>query len=784
MKYKHMRKQIVLIAAMAVLVGKNVAAQIQTQPGIPQLGKNSIAEVIAAMTLEEKASLLVGNGRRERKTPEGGAMIGQTQDMVPGAAGTTYAIPRLGIPAIVVADGPAGLRISPFRHGDSSVSFFATAWPVATLLASSWDTALVEKVGEGFGNEVHEYGVDIILAPGMNIHRNPLGGRNFEYYSEDPLIAGSMAAAFVNGIQSNGVGTSIKHFAGNNQETDRTTVDMIVSERTLREIYLKGFEIAVKRSAPWTVMSSYNLINGVYASESRDLLTALLRKEWGFGGLVMTDWGGGKNPVAQMQAGNDLLMPGTDRQVKRIIEAVQHDSLDTRVLDDNIARILRLIMKCPSFKGYTASNKPDLPKHAALSRQAAGEGMVLLKNEANTLPFASVRTIAVFGNTSYDLIAGGTGSGNVNKAYTVSIAEGLDHAGYRIDEELKGKYMAHIAEGKLNRPKPKGMFEIPKPFSELLQDSGRLRLMAERSDIALITFGRNAGEGADRKMENDFKLSDTEKILLKGVAEAFHAKGKKVVVVLNIGGVIEMQSWSDWADAILLAWQPGLEGGNAVADILSGRVNPSGKLCTSFPVKYSDVPSAATFPGREFPEKAVVNANGRKEIPAESVYEEGIYVGYRFYTSHHVKPAYAFGYGLSYTHFEYSGLVLNSAVFKDRLKASVLVTNTGKAAGREVVQLYISAPGKDMDKPSEELRAFAKTELLQPGQSQTLYFSLGVPDLASFDTRSESWIAEAGNYTVKIGASSESILQTAAFSLPIQMVAGKVNKILAPMKPL
>lgn len=348
-----------LLVVFAGFIGLSANAQQK----LPQLGKDPIKDVIKAMTLEEKAKLLVGNGFRMPGAAPQVPVIGQTQNKVPGAAGTTFAIPRLGIPSIVVADGPAGLRISPIRNNDSSKTFYATAWPVATLMASSWDTALIKEVGKGFGNEVHEYGVDIILGPALNIHRNPLGGRNFEYYSEDPLLSGSMAAAIVNGIESNGVGTSIKHFAGNNQETNRNTVNDMVSERALREIYLKGFEIAVKRSQPWTVMSSYNKINGTYTSESHDLLTKILRNEWRFKGFVMTDWFGGKDPVAQMQAGNELIMPGTPQQSQRILDAVKHDSLDVKILDENVAKVLSVILESPSFKGYVFSNKPDLKMH-------------------------------------------------------------------------------------------------------------------------------------------------------------------------------------------------------------------------------------------------------------------------------------------------------------------------------------------------------------------------------------------------------------------------------------
>lgn len=743
----------------------------------PRLGLHSDQELISAMSLEDKVRLLVGMGMRLPGMPADAAQgpaVGQTEDKVPGAAGTTAAFEQFGIPTIVLADGPAGLRISPTRP-DQTQTFYCTAFPIASLLASTWDLELVRRTGEAIGVETKEYGVDIILSPGMNIHRNALGGRNFEYYSEDPLLSGKMAASLVNGIQSKGVGTSIKHFAANNHETNRNTINVKVSERALREIYLRGFEIAVKEAMPWTVMSSYNKINGVYTSQSADLLKTILRKDWGYQGFVMTDWFGGDNAVAQMAAGNDLLMPGTPQQLIQIKQAVKNGQLDEKILDENAANLLAVIRRTPAFKGHQPSNAPDLKKHAGVARQAAAEGMVLLKNTGNALPLRGNATVAAFGNHAYDLISGGTGSGDVNEAYTVSLPAGLQNAGFQLLNWLQGAYEAYIAEEKAKHPQKRSIFLPPPHIKEfpLHQD---IVDMASSADYAVITIGRIAGEFADRKTENDYYLSQTEQDLIRMVSTAFRAKGKKVIAILNVGGVIEVASWRDQVDAVLLAWLPGQEAGNAIADILSGKVNPSGKLPTSFLVRYEDDPTSEGFPGREYGEPIFLGFTTAR--PAEIEYKEDVYVGYRAFDKRNITPAYEFGFGLSYTTFSYTRLKLSASSFKNKISASVVITNTGKVAGKEIAQLYLSAPSKTMDKPVQELKGFAKTRLLQPGESQVLSFDIDARALASFDSATSSWVAEKGAYTVRVGGSSRGLRLQAGFKLPKTMVVETVSRAL------
>ncbi len=727
---------------------------------LPQLGSAPVDDVIAAMTEDEKVLLLLGCGQRDVNEPI--AVVGATDDIIPGAAGTTHGVERLGIPPMVLADGPAGLRIKPQRDS-SEKTFYCTAFPIASCLSSTWNKELVNQVGESMGQEVKEYGVDVILGPGVNIHRNPLCGRNYEYYSEDPVLAGKTAAAIISGIQKNDVGTSIKHFAANNQETFRTSTDSRVTPRALREIYLKPFEIALKEASPWTVMTSYNYLNGTYTSESKELSVDVLRGDFGFKGLVMTDWFAGLDAVAQVNAANDLLMPGIDRQYNQIKEGLKNGTLSQKQLDENVKRVLELILKTPRFKGYKYSDKPDLKAHAAITRQSAAEGMVLLTNKKNALPLSGGKKAAVFGVTSYEFVSGGTGSGDVNEEYTVSLMDGLKNAGFEIDNSLAEIYKTEIAKQKKIRdadPSRNNDFIyrfMPENFSISEQD---LNQYAKTNDFAVLTIGRCSGEFKDRRIA-DFYLSDKEKELLNSVKKAFGKLGKKVVVILNIGGVIETKSWIDTPDAVLLAWMGGQEGGNAVADILTGKVNPSGKLPVTFAEDYFDYPSAKNFPYDYQENNKSMFGRGTERGNDENLdytnYAEDIFVGYRYFSSFDKKVMFPFGFGLSYTEFKISDFKADYDGQKI-VKLSVKVENTGKVAGKEVVQLYVSAPQTGLKKPIRELKDFGKTPLLQPGESKVLEFEIPLSSLCSFDENSSSWILEKGVYRFLAGNSSENIL--------------------------
>lgn len=739
----------VSLALAGILVGCN---QNDSEPMVKDDAyyRGQAEAMVARLTLDEKLDLLSGPGYG---SADGAINIKQD---VAGVAGYINGVLRsadgIDIPALKLADGPAGLRISANRDGDSA-SYHATAWPIGTLLASSWDVNLVRSVGAAMGDEMRQYGVDILLAPGMNIQRNPLNGRNFEYYSEDPLLTGKMGAAIVNGVESNGVGTTIKHFFGNNSETNRNQINDIGEPRTFREIYLRGFQIAVDEAQPWAVMTSYNKVNGTYVNERKDAVTEVLRGEWQFDGLVMSDWFAGdvaSNAYKQVLAGQDLIEPGNVKE--QLQQSIDQGDLSEAKVTEAAINILTQVMKSPSYNQLPVGNSPDLAAHAKLARQAGAESMVLLRNEAAALPLATSSKVASFGIDQINTYKGGTGSGDVNAAGLTTIAQGLAER-FTVSAALQAYYGDFYESNKVYHEGQfgaKGYYTcaeaaISPELASLISTA------ASEQEVAVISLGRQAGEGADRSSgKGDYLLGDDETALIDAVSGAFHAQGKKVVVVLNVNGVIDTAQWGHKVDAILLAYMAGQETGHAVADVLSGTVNPSGKLAQSFPASYASVPSSGSFPGED--------TDGDGE-PDDLYYNEGIYVGYRYYSTFEQAVSYPFGFGLSYTSFGYgSPAVARNTLASGAAGSLVLtatITNTGTVSGKEAAQVYVSAPEVKLKKPSIELKAFAKTKQLAPGASEQLSFSIPASLLASFDEAGNQWIVEPGSYSAYISPSSD-----------------------------
>ncbi len=728
-----------------------------------RLKKNNVQKIVQSMTLEEKARMVVGCSSS--------AFVGYGNSTlyVPGSAASTAMNERLGIVPTVLADGPAGLRISPKREG-AEQTFYCTAFPIGTALASSWSIELVEQVGAAIGEEAREYGVDVLLAPGLNLQRDPLCGRNFEYYSEDPLLSGKVAAAYIRGVQSQGVGTSAKHYAVNNAESNRKDNDSRLDERTLRELYLKGFEIAVKEAQPWTVMTSYNAVNGVQAMESRELLTDILRNEWSFDGYVMCDWAyaGLRNTARELYAGNDLLTPGSEQQYQEVLDAVNNGTLQMVDLDACVEHILNVVVRTPRFNGYKYSDRPDLAKNAQVARQAAAESIVLLQNHENTLPLnGNNSSLGLFGISSYDFTSGGTGSGSVNMAYVVNLKQALIQVGYRVNGELDQYYTDKV---RLALENLSDGFNLGRTsLKEVSIDPKMIEQSAEKDELAIVTIGRSNGEGLDRHAFDDFFWTREENMLLENVSKAFHARGKRVVVVLNVSGAIEVERLKQLADAVVCCWLPGQEGGNAVVDVMTGRENPSGKLTMTIPVSYFDTNTYDNFPydytGPVAMGKYALTPRPERKNVHYINYEEGIYVGYRYFHTQQKAVSYPFGYGLSYTTFAYTDAQV-TATLDGGFEAQITITNNGKTAGKEAVQLYVSAPAGGLDKPACELRSFGKTRLLQPGESQTLTFRVDAYTLASYNPTSHHWETAAGDYQLHFAANVEDVRESVKVSLP------------------
>ncbi len=655
--------------------------------------EQDIKKLISQMTLEEKASLCSGKD-----------------------AWHTKSIERLGIPSIRMSDGPHGLRKADELF-DKSIP--ATCFPTAVTLASSWDRELLERVGKAIGEECQAENVQILLGPGVNIKRSPLCGRNFEYYSEDPFLSSEMAKHFIKGVQSEGVGTSIKHFAANNQEHRRLTVDAIVDERTLREIYLASFEKAVKEAKPWTVMCSYNKVNGTYASENEFLLTQILRNEWGFEGFVVSDWGAVNDRVLGLSAGLDLQMPyDGGHGDKKIIEAVRSGKLPEEILDRAVERILKIVFRAIENKKEKATY--DKEAHHKLAREVARECFVLLKNEDNILPLKKEGTIALIGAFAKKPRFQGGGSSHVNPT--------------RVDDAVEE--ITKIVEGKANILYSEGYnLDSDIPDEKLIEEA---KEVAKRANVVVIFAGlpeRYESEGYDRP---HMKMPESHNKLIEEIAQINH----NLVVVLSNGSPIEMP-WIEKPKAILETYLGGQAWGGAVADVLFGVANPSGKLAETFPKKLSDNPSYLFFPGEK----------DRAE------YREGIFVGYRYYDKKEMEVLFPFGYGLSYTTFEYSDLKLDKKELTDQeiLKVKIKVKNTGKVKGKEIVQLYVRDIKSSVIRPEKELKGFVKVEL-EPGEEKEVEFELDKRAFAYFNMDIKDWYVETGEFEILIGKSSRDIV--------------------------
>ncbi len=646
---------------------------------------------VRAMTLTEKASLLSGLDGWHTKP-----------------------VARLGIPSLLMTDGPHGMRLSATPDG---IPAPATAFPTGVGLAASWNAGLIETVGRTIGAECRNSGVDLLLGPALNIKRSPLCGRNFEYYSEDPWLAGNIAAAFVRGLQSTGVGACLKHYALNNMEKNRQNSDSVCNMRAMHEIYLSAFERAVRESSPWTVMCSYNKINGTYASEHRYLMTEVLRDMWGFDGFVMTDWGALNDRVEAVRAGVELEMPAsggvTDRE---LVKTVESGLLDEGELDRAVERLLRVIDRRDQVQALIPAPSVDLADHHRFARQVAAECMVLLKNEGSLLPLAADKTIAVIGPFAEQARVQGGGSSRVPCWRTDVPLEELRKL-------LPDVYYAPGCKADAEQSDP-----------ELLELAVRT---AAEADIAVVFLGlpdRIESEGYDRV---DMRLPAAQEKLLDAVL----AVRPETVVVLMNGSPVEMP-WADRVPAVLEAYLGGSAAGGAIADLLTGCVSPSGRLAESFPYLLEHNPSYLHFPDEDRTVR----------------YAEEIYVGYRHYTTCKTAVRFPFGHGLGYTTFEYSRLRFSQVAMLEgeTLTVSCRVRNTGDRSGKEVVQLYVSPCAGPVRRPERELKGFAKIELA-PGGEQEVSFVLDKRSFSRFDALQDRWVADSGVYTVRIGASCTDI---------------------------
>ena len=651
------------------------------------MDKNEIRALLQKMTTEEKAALL------------GGKTVWQTRENE-----------RLSIPSIFLSDGPHGLRkqAGAGDHLGLNASLEATCFPTAATIANSWDEKLGEELGEALGEEAASMDVDVLLGPGLNIKRSPLCGRNFEYFSEDPYLSGKMAAAYIRGIQRMGVAACPKHFAVNSQELRRMAMDAVVDERTLREIYLTGFEIAVKEGKSKAIMSSYNRVNGTYANENKHLLTDILRNEWGFDGMVVSDWGGSNDAVKAVEAGANLEMPNCGYgSAREIVKAVKDGTLSESVLDERVCELVKVIMDLKEHKNTGRDEKHsgfNREEHHRLAKRAAAESMVLLKNEASILPLDRNKKLAIIGDFAFAPRYQGAGSSMVNPTKVEAVA------GIARDYKLNilGMTRGYKRDGDVDEAEKKAALDL-----------------AEKADIVIFCFGLNEiseSEGLDR---THMRIPQNQIELLQDISKV----NENVVGILSAGSAMEMP-WQSCCKAILNGYLNGQAGASATLDILTGAVNPSGRLAETYPIAYEHTPSFRYYPSSE----------------RTSEYRESIFVGYRYYDTSKVRVQYPFGFGLSYTEFTYSGLKVDDS------GAELTVSNTGDRDGAEVVQMYVGLPNAIVFRPEKELKGFAKV-FLKAGESRKVKIPFDDKTFRYWNVKTESWEVETGTYNVMIGSS-------------------------------
>ena len=792
-----------MVAALIMLLIVSGLHNLQAQSALTA----AVNKAMSALTVEEKLALLVGSQELLMDSSENQ----KAALAVPRAWARTHAKAKPKIPAVTFADMQGGLCLYP-ADGSGRSAAAVTVYPMPYVLAASWNKDLLREVGAAVAKEALASGVDVVTAPSANVVRNPLSGRNMEYFSEDPVLVSRLASAMVKGMQSQGVQSCLKYWFIDHQEANRTNVNVIVNPRTLREMYMRPFAGVISSASPWGIMAAYPQVNGCYQTEDSVRLELVLRGKWNYDGLVVTDHYAGHDAVAQLLSGTDCLLPGSKEQYNALLEAFRSGKISEEQINVHVSRLLAAVMRTAAYTKRKVA-KPDMEANARLAVRAAEESIVLLKN-LECLPLdPQWKRVGFYGVSSYHFVPGNM---QLQATFVSSLAQEFLKAGYIPDPVVTGSYITYFktllpketkpepaANGKqgaagANKGKPAAkngtataarppqrsaadqmaldLHQIADyPFEtlpqEIIPSKSALQQQVKGAQFAIVSVGRMPVSGRDRTLENGYKLSESETNLIREVCSAYHKWGKKVIVILNLEGMVDVTDWQECPDAILYCGYAGQGGTAALADIMSGKTNPSGKLTSVWPKQYHDIPSSQSFPenykakprpakvGNDYPMTGYMFVD-------EVTYSENFRIGYRYFDEHQDKVQYPFGYGLSYTSFACDKLKVERV--GDSVFVQVRISNTGRVAGMESVQLYVSPQRKNlnMEKPLKEMMDFAKTRLLKPEESQIVSMSFSVRDLASYDESSRKWVLSRGNYTIKIGTSSNDIRT----QWPLQMI--------------